>query len=338
VRLLLLSFVVTVSLFFIETDLLFDNEILFFFMCLVIVSLVVALIQLVWNVLSIIIPLTTSLFGLTYSMVKRGNTKRHAKTVRHLTKEYFRRVIKNIAYLSFPFVVVFFIGIVVFYSRGYRVQYVEMVRGCSSLESIEKIKRATVAVVNNPSLYDLDPNNETGHGTGVLISKQGYVLTAAHVISEVNEDQNISVMFPDGGVLPATGVLFDDQADVAVLKIEGDDYPGVYLGSATSSSMLFEPLYALGIPNHLSKFETEISAVDRLFSYTSSGVIKLETLGKIKHGYSGGPIFDVCGEVVGISINSRHVLLPKSYQEEIFITAISSETIRDRIKGKLEIE
>ncbi|MDX1646081.1 MAG: trypsin-like peptidase domain-containing protein [Longimicrobiales bacterium] len=166
------------------------------------------------------------------------------------------------------------------------------------------------------SLY-LPPGAErrsAGFGSGVIVSEDGIVLTNDHVIAGASR---ISVTLPDGRDLDAEVVGTDPVADIAVLRIRGDDLPTAPVGTV-KGLMIGEWAIAIGNPlgNYVGDSEPTVtagvvSAIDRNIAPTSddSGFYfgMIQTDAAINPGNSGGALVNAAGEVVGInaSIISR---------------------------------
>ena len=137
---------------------------------------------------------------------------------------------------------------------------------------------------------------ETGLGSGVIVSKEGYVLTNHHVIAG---KEKVVCQMTDGRTVPAEIIGSDPATDIAVLKIEG---PVPALGFADSDKVrVGQPVFAVGNPFGLQETVTQgiISAKGR--SVRDSGVEFLQTDAAVNQGNSGGPLLNVRGEVIGIN-------------------------------------
>ena len=138
-----------------------------------------------------------------------------------------------------------------------------------------------------------------GQGTGFIISKEGYILTNNHVISDADI---IKVNLQDGREFDAKLIGKDSKSDIAVIKIEGKNLPFAKLGKS-SDLEVGEWVLALGNPFGLSHTVTAgiVSAKGR----SSIGIADYEdfiqTDAAINPGNSGGPLINLSGEVVGIN-------------------------------------
>jgi serine protease DegS len=165
------------------------------------------------------------------------------------------------------------------------------------------VRRAAPAVVNIYSLsiaedQPLHSSSLQGLGSGVIMSKEGYILTNYHVIKKADE---IVVALQDGRKFTSEVVGSDPETDLAVLKIDGDNLPVVPL-NLTSPAQVGDVVLAIGNPYNIGQTITQgiISATGR--NGLSSGYLDfLQTDAAINAGNSGGALVDTLGELVGIN-------------------------------------
>jgi serine protease Do len=137
-----------------------------------------------------------------------------------------------------------------------------------------------------------------GEGSGFIVSADGYVLTNAHVVQNADE---VTVKTTDRREYTAKVVGVDEQTDVAVLKIEAKNLPTVRLGDP-SKLRPGEWVVAIGSPFGFENSVTAgiVSATSRAMpggNYTPF----IQTDVAVNPGNSGGPLFNLDGEVVGIN-------------------------------------
>ena len=147
---------------------------------------------------------------------------------------------------------------------------------------------------------------ESGAGSGVVISSDGYILTCAHVVSGAS---NITVTIGDTDY-PATVVGEDDTSDVAVLKIDATDLTPATVGNSDSLAV-GESVLAVGNPlGELGGTVTSgiVSALNRSVSIQGSSSVNTMSLiqmdASVSPGNSGGGLFNMNGELVGI-VNAK---------------------------------
>ena len=136
-------------------------------------------------------------------------------------------------------------------------------------------------------------------GSGFVIDPEGIIITNNHVIEEADE---IVVNFSDGSKFDATVIGRDPKTDIAVLKIKADkDLPFVPMGNS-SAARVGDWVIAIGNPFGLggSLSAGVISAINRDINagpYDSF----IQTDAAINRGNSGGPLFNLDGEVIGVN-------------------------------------
>jgi 2-alkenal reductase len=144
--------------------------------------------------------------------------------------------------------------------------------------------------------------NATVSGSGIFISKQGYILTNNHVIEGA---QDIQVILSGGEPYPATLVGTDPYSDIAILKIDGEVPAVASLGNSDILSP-GESVIAIGSP--LGEFVNTvtvgvISATGRSIDTGNGYQIEnlIQTDAAINQGNSGGPLVNLAGQVIGIN-------------------------------------
>jgi serine protease Do len=148
-----------------------------------------------------------------------------------------------------------------------------------------------------------------GAGSGFIISADGYLLTNAHVVDKADE---VTVTLTDKREYTAKVIGADKRTDIAVLKIEAANLPKVTFGDSTKLRV-GEWVLAIGSPFRLSNTATSgiVSAKGR-DGVDSGGVAFIQTDVAVNPGNSGGPLFNLKGEVVGI--NSQILSRTGGYQ------------------------
>jgi S1-C subfamily serine protease len=171
-------------------------------------------------------------------------------------------------------------------------------------------------VVTVFAFYD-DAESQESQGSGFVVSESGYVLTSAHVVTDVagsgnaTEADRIYVAFKDGDRIEAELVGWDGYDDVALLRVDPQAHAlqPVPLGDS-SRVRAGDPVAAMGSPfgNEDSIAVGVVSAIrrsiDSLVSvYRVVDAIQIDA--PITHGNSGGPLFDARGRVIGINAQIR---------------------------------
>jgi len=147
-------------------------------------------------------------------------------------------------------------------------------------------------------------------GSGFIFDPDGYILTAEHVIHGADK---IEVTLPDDRTFEAEWIGSDYEHDVAVLKIEGANFPYVELGDS-SDLMIGEWAIAIGNPfGHVVESASPtvsvgvISALHRQMKSAGQGGFRLygdlvQTDASINPGNSGGPLVNALGQAVGVNV------------------------------------
>lgn len=140
-----------------------------------------------------------------------------------------------------------------------------------------------------------------GAGSGVIYSKDGYIITNNHVIEGAS---TIKVTLYDGSSYDATLVASDEQTDLAVIKIDKTDLTPVAIGNMDGLSV-GDLVVAIGNPlGTLSGTATEgiISALEREITLDGKTMALIQTSASINPGNSGGGLFDQHGNLIGIVV------------------------------------
>lgn len=157
-----------------------------------------------------------------------------------------------------------------------------------------------------------------GQGSGCIISEDGYVLTNAHVVAQASD---VTVKLTDRREFPAKVIGVDPRTDVAVLKINAKNLPTVKFGDP-SKLQPGEWVVAIGSPFGFENSVTAgvVSATSRALGAENSIVPFIQTDVAVNPGNSGGPLFNLRGEVVGI--NSQIYSATGGYQGVSFAIPI----------------
>ena len=142
--------------------------------------------------------------------------------------------------------------------------------------------------------------SDSGQGSGVIISSDGYIVTNKHVIGS---GTLFNVNFSDGTTEEARLIGYDNLTDIAVIKVDGSTYPSISMGS-TSSLVVGQSVLAIGNPFGYTWSYTSgmISGLNRMVFTSNGNVIPnmIQTDAMINPGNSGGPLLNGKGEMVGL--------------------------------------
>lgn len=149
---------------------------------------------------------------------------------------------------------------------------------------------------------------QVGAGSGFIVRSDGYIITNKHVVDDTSADY--TVLLATGAQKSAKVVYIDPSQDLAIIKIDGNNYPSVTLGDS-SVLKLGQTIAAIG--NALGEYSNSVSVgivsgLNRTIeaSDQSGNTEKLtgilQTDAAINPGNSGGPLLDLSGKVVGVNV------------------------------------
>ena len=146
-----------------------------------------------------------------------------------------------------------------------------------------------------------------GAGSGVIVSSQGYIVTNNHVIENASE---IQVVLNDNSKYDAKVIGADPSTDIAVLKIEGQNFPAIPIGNSDELK-IGEWVLAVGNPFNLTSTVTAgiVSAkarnINLLSERSAQDVVPIESFiqtdAAVNPGNSGGALVNTRGELIGIN-------------------------------------
>ncbi|MDU5111235.1 MAG: trypsin-like peptidase domain-containing protein [Clostridium sp.] len=181
------------------------------------------------------------------------------------------------------------------------------VEALTASQAFDKVAPAVV-IVSVSGVVDYSgiiPKETEGIGSGFIINEEGYILTNYHVIEGAKE---VTVTLSDGREVKAKVINYDENQDVAMLKISDDTVkvPAVVELGDSDALRPGEEVLAIGTP--LSKDFNQtvtggmVSAVNRNVETSSGAKLNLiQTDAAINPGNSGGPLVNTKGEVIGIN-------------------------------------
>jgi Do/DeqQ family serine protease len=146
-----------------------------------------------------------------------------------------------------------------------------------------------------------------GAGSGVIVSSQGYIVTNNHVIENASE---IQVVLNDNSKYDAKVIGADPSTDIAVLKIEGENFPAIPIGNSDELK-IGEWVLAVGNPFNLTSTVTAgiVSAkarnINLLSERSAQDIVPIESFiqtdAAVNPGNSGGALVNTRGELIGIN-------------------------------------
>ena len=176
-----------------------------------------------------------------------------------------------------------------------------------SIQSIKEMPKDVNPMMRDPFFRQFfgDMRNQmpqemrSGIGSGVIVTKDGYILTNNHVINDANE---IKVKLVDGREAVAKVVGTDPETDLAILKIKLTDLPAMAIGDS-EHLRVGDIVFAIGNPFGVGQTVTMgiVSATHRSNLGINTFENFIQTDAAINPGNSGGALIDVNGNLVGIN-------------------------------------
>ncbi|MCC0782563.1 trypsin-like peptidase domain-containing protein [Clostridioides sp. ES-S-0108-01] len=161
----------------------------------------------------------------------------------------------------------------------------------------------TTTSVDTNNMFAI-PTETQGVGTGIIVDSNGYILTNSHVISD-GQATSVNVLFNDGSTTSGKVVWFDQQLDLAIVKV---DKTGLTPAEFADSDKVKVGDISIAIGNPLGldfqKTVTQgiISGLDRTIQTEKTNMTGLlQTDASINAGNSGGPLLNQKGQVIGIN-------------------------------------
>ena len=174
----------------------------------------------------------------------------------------------------------------------------------------------------------------TASGSGVILSEDGYIVTNNHVVENVAGEDPVKVKLYNGEIYSATIIGTDSRTDLAVLKIDANNLP--YATFADSDKLIMgEDVIAIGNPLGLgiSCSNGIISALEKEIYINNVYLSVIQTNAAVNEGNSGGGLFDLNGNVVGI-VNAKKTSNSFQATVEGMAYAIPSKTV-ERIVAEI---
>jgi S1-C subfamily serine protease len=194
----------------------------------------------------------------------------------------------------------------------------------NSLELLKSLSEATTALVQKLAKSVVSVNAQMSRGTGIVLDKQGYFVTCNHVLQGCN-----TVRVGQGEkILEARVVGVDAYNDIALLKVEEANFEPIELGN---SDALNTGQFVLALANPFNRKQptattgivTNPDSTIRGFRGTAMENV-IATDAKLNPGFSGGPLVDAEGKLIGI--NTAYV-----WQRGIAIPVNKVKNITDRL-------
>ncbi len=197
----------------------------------------------------------------------------------------------------------------VFPARGFSAAIEKAAPAVVSISSYAFVDESNINPQSGQSLSERFLSKKSPHapkqrtlitsGSGVIINKNGYIITNYHVIKDNDE---IGIRLNDGRTVFAVLIGSDPDTDLAVLKIDLDNLPAIRTGN-TDNLKVGDIVLAIGDPFSIGQTVTQgiLSATGRSHVSTNTYENFLQTDAAINPGNSGGALINTLGEVIGIN-------------------------------------
>jgi S1-C subfamily serine protease len=183
----------------------------------------------------------------------------------------------------------------------------------SSSEFLQKLSGAIEEVARSASPSVVSVGVDGRSGTGVVVDREGHILTAAHVVSRLEQTE---VGTSDGKKIAARVVGRNPYADLALLKVEDAKLEPMEMGDSASLKV---GQFVMALANPFSSAVSATSGIVTSVSRSIGGWWRFSiqnaiiTDARLNPGYSGGPLVDASGRMVGMNVayvNNRGIAVP----------------------------
>jgi S1-C subfamily serine protease len=178
----------------------------------------------------------------------------------------------------------------------------------STHQLVAEVAPAVVSIVTETVSYNWfwQAVPQTGAGSGIIISSDGYIVTNNHVVEDADK---VTVTLSDGSTFEATIVGSDAQTDLAVVKIDASNLAYLhFLSNSLEQLSVLDPVVAVGnalaLPGGPTWTLGVVSNLGRSIELDTGVVLNdiIQTDAAINAGNSGGPLVNMAGQVVGINV------------------------------------
>lgn len=216
--------------------------------------------------------------------------------------------------------------------------------GLSMADVVELVSSSVVEVTTSETLRN-GLVYSSGAGSGVIVTENGIILTNNHVIAGATE---ISVRLSNGNVYKAALVATDAETDLAVIKIEPKESLTIAVGGKSENVRVGEEVLAIGNPLGLlggTVTNGIVSALEREVTIDGETMTLLQHNAAVSPGNSGGALFNMRGELIGI-VNAKYsssgaeglgFAIPMDTVKAVYNDLIDYGYVRGRADHGLEI-
>lgn len=193
---------------------------------------------------------------------------------------------------------------------------------------------AATVMVHTGYKCDRCANWHGGVASGFIVHPDGWIITAAHVLRDLEANRHLSIMLHDESLHPIAGVaLIDAEADLAIIRIDAADLP--FLPLAAAAPCPGAEVSVLSHPNGHFYVLTR-GVVSRLLDSSASPRERLQITAAFAIGSSGAPVVDAAGNVVGLALSTETIYADPEDQKNpqlVIPSCTPAEDIRAALAG-----
>jgi S1-C subfamily serine protease len=174
------------------------------------------------------------------------------------------------------------------------------------IDSVEAdiVDWAEVAAIIEPSIVILTVNGSTG--SGVIITNDGWIVTARHVVEDATSIDDIDILLSDGSKYQCSAAYISNELDIGLVKIDSSktDFYAATLGASAdimAGDQIMAAGNALGLGSPLTYTTGIVSALRLSYDIYDNVYVHIQTDAAVNPGNSGGPLVNAKGEVIGIN-------------------------------------
>ena len=207
-------------------------------------------------------------------------------------------------------------------------------RALSGADVYDRVADATVMFHVSYKCGKCD-NWHGGVTSGFIIHPDGWIVTAAHIVEDLEDDKACAVMLHDERAFAVTGVWkIDSDHDVAVVKIDGSDLPALPL--APENPRAGETVYVMSHPQGAFYYLTR-GVVSRVHGEDESPTRRLQITAEYATGSSGAPVVDERANLIGIVLSTRTLYADREDQRSPQMVIRSCAIVED-LRALLETQ
>jgi len=209
--------------------------------------------------------------------------------------------------------------------------------GTETMSGPDLYDRVAAATVMFHTAYKCDKCDDWHGGvtTGFIVHPDGWIVTAAHIVDDLDDDRTCAVMLRDERTLAVTGVWkVDSDLDVAVVKVDGENLPALAL--AATNPRAGETAYVLSHPQG-AFFYLTCGIVSRVMGEDESPGDRLQITAEFATGSSGAPVVNDRGNLIGLVLATRTLYADRDDQRSPQMVMRNCAIVED-IRALLETE